>query len=124
MLASLTKWCAWINGSDGNLARPGFSCSSVGLLNLIENASRVEVFLLRLLPAAKYLIHREDLHFRKSGGILVGDALQTWPVKVFRGYFLAFGSIQKAQISFRHFACAVPIHHAVYPGDRRLRQDG
>src|SRR5450759_2606429 len=73
----------------------------VGLLNLVKYSPLVEVRLLRLLPAAEYLIDGKQGNSRKGRGVFLPDRFEPRPIVMLRRDFLAFRRIQVFEIGLR-----------------------
>ena len=92
-------------------------------INLVENAAVGKVSLLRLCPAAEFLVNGDELHLAEIGGVFGGDGRVARAVKILRRDFLAFVGIKIFQILLRHFGRVMAFGIFVHHRHRRLGQN-
>src|SRR6202051_149652 len=96
--------------------------SKSGSINLVENSAVGEVSLLRLLPAAEYLLHREQLYRRKVLSLFRRRCKPRSEV-VLRCDLLTILRIEVLEISLRHRPRPMPIDVPVHQRHRRLGEN-
>src|ERR1017187_6531760 len=84
------------------------ACLFARLINLVEDAAIGEVRLLRLLPAAEQLIHREQADLRELRFVLLRHRFQARTVEMLRGDFLPLRRVQIMQVFLGGAARALP----------------
>src|SRR5258708_9802911 len=93
------------------------------LVDLVENATFAEMFLLRLGPAAEHVVDREQLDLRKGFLIFLGDLGIVRTIGIACGNFLTFLCIPVFQIGLGRGTRALFIGNGIDDGDRGLSQD-
>src|SRR4051812_40031957 len=96
------------------------------LVDLVEDATVVEVLRLRLSPSAEQrIVDRDELDVREAREILrIGRLRVCRAIVVMGDQLLCFRRVEEVQIGLRHFARAFGVDHLVDNGDRRLGLDG
>src|SRR5437762_1606517 len=98
--------------------------ASIGrFVDLVEDAAIGEMCLLRLLPAAEFVIDGEEGNLGEGILVLRSDRCVAWPVGVLRHDLLRLRRIKEVQIGFRLLAGALRIDDLVDHSDRRLSED-
>src|ERR1043165_1909830 len=97
--------------------------STVGALELIEDAAIGEVRLLRLLPTAENFVDGEQVQLRKVRRVFLRDGFKAWAVVVLRGDFLSLRRVKEFEVSLRHSLGTAFGGNFLHERDWRLGED-
>src|SRR5712692_7385863 len=92
------------------------------LVYLIEQAAVVEMHGLRFLPAAKYVVNREQVEFLERGLVTRQHPGIARAEIVPGGQFLPLLGIEILEVRRGELACAALVHHLVHDAGRVLRK--
>ena len=93
------------------------------LVNLIKDATVIEISLLSFGPSAEEIVDCKKLDVRKLLAVFLCHFRQAWPVKVLSSYFLTFRRIETLQISSRDRTGPSSIDDRVHDAYRGFCED-